>query len=190
MPSQMTHLAIAKRFLEKHPNVIKDVQRFLDGNVLPDLHSDKAVSHYGSRTERHDIIKYNREKVNPDKFLINRDMQDDLNKGVFLHLYVDYQYYNDFVAEYFKNIGSNRQQVAIDMYEVSRRDDAYLGEKYGVAYTDTTYGSELKCINDIWDQEHAERRRQKKYNFDYPYDFKAVDGFIEKMSDIIIPGND
>ena len=43
MPSAITHITIAKRFLEKHPNLIINVQDFLDGNVLPDLSRDKAV---------------------------------------------------------------------------------------------------------------------------------------------------
>ncbi|MBO4726038.1 MAG: hypothetical protein J5598_00365 [Clostridia bacterium] len=84
MPSQMTHLAIAKRYLEKHPQIIKDVQRFLDGNVLPDLNPDKAVSHCGDRSEKYDILKHNRKKVNPIKFMATHDMRDDLNKGQYL----------------------------------------------------------------------------------------------------------
>ena len=94
MPSQIIHLAIAKKYLEKHQHVMKDEQAFLDGNVLPDLGADKAVSHCGVRNEMHDLVKRNREKVNPNKFAETHDMSDCLNRGQYLHLYVDYQYYN------------------------------------------------------------------------------------------------
>ncbi len=185
MPSQMTHLAIAKRFLAKHGQSIHDVQRFLDGNVLPDLNPDKETSHCGIRKEKHDIVKRNREKVDPNKFAATHDLRDDLNKGQYLHLYVDYQYYNVFLLEYFKHV--TRPQDSIDMYETTRRDDAYLKEKYGVAYVDTTLGKELQTINDIWDEENAENRRQPGYHFVIPYEVDAIDGFIEQMADTIIP---
>ena len=187
MPSQMTHLAIAKRYLAKHPQVIQDVQTFLDGNVLPDLNPNKAASHCGSRTEKHDIIKRNAEKVNPAKFAATHDMRDDLNKGQYLHLYVDNQYYNVFLLDYYQRAGTVWEQTSTDMYETTRRDDKYLQEKYGVGYADTTLGHELKVINDVWDSENAVKRRQPGYKFEIPYDLATLDEFIEQMSDIEIP---
>gem|GEM_PF-6107805 len=181
----MTHLAIAKRFLEKHAQSIKDVQRFLDGNVLPDLDPDKEASHCGVRTEMYDLVKRNQEKVNPAKFVATHDMRDDLNKGQYLHLYVDDQYYNNFLLEYYKT--TNRRQTSIDMYETTRRDDAYLQKKYGVAYNDTTLGDELQLINDAWDVENYKKRRRPDYKFYFPYEFPALDEFIEKMANTIIP---
>ena len=185
MPSQMTHLAIAKRYLAKHGETIHDAQSFLDGNVLPDLNPDKEASHYGIRKEKHDLLKRNREKVNPDKFAATHDLSDDLNKGIYLHLYVDYQYYNIFLLEYFKK--AVRPQDSIDMYETTRRDDAYLIKKYGVAYKDTTLGRELQFINDQWDEENVEKRRQNDYKFTIPYAVDDIDAFIEAMSDRVIP---
>ena len=185
MPSQMTHLAVAKRFLDKHPDLIKDVKRFLDGNVLPDLDPDKEASHCGIRTEMYDLVKRNIEKVNPIKFVATHDMRDDLNKGQYLHLYVDDKYYNEFLLEYYKN--TNGKQTSIDMYETTRRDDAYLQQKHCISYYDTTLGHELQMINDIWDIEHYKKRRRSDYHFTFPYDFTELDEFIEKMSDAIIP---
>ena len=180
----MTHLAVAKRYLEKHPQSIRDVQGFLDGNVIPDLHPDKAVSHCGVRTEKYDIVKRNREKVNPDKFAATHDMSDDLNRGQYLHLYVDYQYYNVFLLNFFQH--TEKEQTSIDLYETSRRDDAHLQKKYGVAYGDTTLGRELREINDIWDDEMVEIRQRPDYQFSMPYDLNALDTFIEQMSDVEI----
>ena len=137
----------------------------------------------------YDLVKRNREKVNPIKFVATHDMRDDLNKGQYLHLYVDDKYYNDLLLEYYKNTEGN--QTSTDMYETTRRDDAYLQQKYGVAYNDTTLGRELQLINDLWDVEHYKKRRRPDYRFSFPYDFAELDKFIEKMSDTMIPqGNE
>lgn len=186
MPSVITHITIAKRFLEKHSNLIKNVQDFLDGNVLPDLASDKAVSHCGVRKEMLDIVKYNAEKVNPDKFVATHDMTSDLNKGQFLHLYVDNQYYNVFLGEYLKRQTSG-MQVSNDMYEVTCRDEVYLRVKYRVEYTDTSYALQLRANMDEWNQEKAIERVRQDYQFTIPYTLNDLDMFIEEMSNVKIP---
>lgn len=186
MPSQITHLAVAKRFIEKHPHVIKDMQRFFDGSVVPDLDPDKGKSHCGIRTEKHDILKYNREKVNPEKFLATHNLSDDFDKGQYLHLYVDYKCYNEFLLDYFQQDKPSKQ-INIDIYEASRRDDEYLSQKYGVTYADTNYARELEVLNATWDNEAAEKRREPGYCFDMPYDLDALENFIEKMSDTELP---
>ena len=185
MPSQITHLAVAKRYLEKHPQLVEDRQAFLDGNVLPDLADNKAESHCGVRTEKKSLVKRNAEKINLVKFIATHNLSDALNQGLYLHLYVDYYFYNDFLLDYFKK--STFKQSAIDMYETSRRDDAYLKEKYGVDYEYAPLAKELQEINNQWDLEYVEKRQQAGYFFVFPYDFNALDAFIEKMSDIIIP---
>lgn len=186
MPSQITHLAVAKRFLEKHPYIVKNVQRFFDGSVVADLDPDKGRSHYGIRTEKYDIVKYNREKVNPDKFLTTHDLVDDFDKGLYLHLYVDYQCYNEFLLDYFRQNKSSKQ-INIDIYEASRRDDEYLRQKYGVDYSDTNFANELKILNDDWDRETAEKRCSPDFHFNMPYDLEALDAFIEKMAETELP---
>ena len=97
MPSQITHLAVAKRYLEKHPQLVKDRQAFLDGNVLPDLADNKAESHCGVRTEKNSLVKRNAEKINLAKFIATHNLSDALNQGLYLHLYVDYYFYNDYL---------------------------------------------------------------------------------------------
>lgn len=183
MPSQITHLAVAKRYLEKHPGVIRDVQAFLDGNVLPDLHPKKEVSHCGVRAEMHNVAKRNAEKVNPEKFLATHDLSIDLNRGQYLHLYVDYYYYNVFLLAYFKRV--TMEQSSTDMYETTQRDDKYLQDKYGVRYDDTTLGSEVIALNQQWDDEVRERR--KTWVYEIPYELDRLDDFIEEMSNTVIP---
>ncbi len=188
MPSQITHLAVAKKFLEKHIGAIRDVQRFLDGSVMPDLSSDKAASHCGVRTEMKDSVKLNLEKVNPGKFVATHDMSDDFNKGQYLHLYTDDRYYNDFLLAYFQKEKS-WDQIANDMYETTRRDDKYLRLKYGVEYADTSVAHELQVLNDGWDNECVKKRQQLGYYFVTPYDFVALDEFIDIVSNVNIPQN-
>ena len=137
------------------------------------------------RKEKHDIVKRNAEKVNPDKFAATHDMSNDLNKGQFLHLYVDDKYYNVFLLDYFKNI--KRKQISIDMYETTRRDDDYLRAKYGVEYTNTSYASQLRANMDEWIQEKAIERARPDYRFTIPYALNDLDMFIEEMSDVKIP---
>ena len=185
MPSQIIHLAIAKKYMQKHPGVIKDEQAFIDGNILPDLNPDKAVSHCGIRREMHDLVKRNQEKVNPQKFAETHDMSLELNQGQYLHLFVDYQYYNVMLVDYFREISI--PQSSIDMYEVTRRDDKYLCNKYGVAYTDSTYHRELQNINDRWDCERAKERLSAGYHFNCVYSLEELERFIDEMSNVVIP---
>lgn len=186
MPSLITHLTIAKRYLEKHPETIRDRQAFIDGNVLPDLTPNKEVSHCGLRMEKHDIVKRNAEKVNPAKFAATHDLDDDLNKGQYLHLLVDYQYYNVFLLDYYARPDTEWAQASIDMYEAIHRDDVHLREKYGTEYTDSTLsGQMLKLIGD-WNDKRADRSQRPGYHFDIPYDLDALDAFIERLSDTVI----
>lgn len=186
MPSQLTHLAVAKRFMQKHPQMIEDVVRFLDGNVAPDLNPDKAASHCGDRSERVNIVKHNLEKVNPAKFAQTHDMTDDYNKGQYLHLYVDDKYYNEFLLWYFQQARPG-EQITTDMYETTRRDEVYLRAKYHVEYSDTSLEKELQALNDQWDEKHAVMRRQAGYCFYMPYDLPTLEQFIEQMADADIP---
>ena len=187
MPSQIIHLAIAKRYLVKHHGVIKNVQLFMDGNVLPDLGADKSVSHCGVRTETHDLIKRNREKVNPQKFSREHDMTDDLNRGQYLHLLVDDAFYNDLLHDYFTTV--DMEQSSIDMYETTCRDEAFLMQKYHVKHQDSTYATELVGLSRAWDQDHARRRAKQgeQYHYVIPYDLSTLVEFVEKMSDVQFP---
>ena len=188
MPSQITHLVIAKKYLAKNqglPSAIRDVKRFLDGTVLPDLDKNKSRSHYGVRTERTDMLKRNAEKVNPQKFLQTHDLSDDLDKGQYLHLYVDYQYYNVFLHDYYAtSVGMDEDSN--NMYQTTRRDDQYLIDRYHVAYDDTAYGAELREINAKWDREIAQRYG-KNCPGRIPYSLPELESFIEAMASVKLP---
>lgn len=179
MPSQITHLAIAKRYLQLHPGQIKNVRRFIDGSVLPDLAADKAAAHCGVRTEFNDVVKRNREKVNPERYRATHDMNDDFHKGWYLHLLTDDQFYNVFLRSYFTGVSMN--QSSIDLFECTQRDNAYLIAKYGVGYADSTEVKALIDINLAYGQEHH-RRFGYGYQFTLPYTLAELDAFVEQMA--------
>ena len=100
------HEIIADRYIQKHPNEIKDVKEFVKGAVAPDLDEEmtnkrkfKDSSHYG-RWSNGNV------ETNIDKFLEdeNVDINQDYWKGYFLHLYTDYQFYNNHFNEEFEEM--------------------------------------------------------------------------------------
>ena len=72
-----THLAIAKRYIEKNPDKFPDDHSkriFYGGNIWLDLTPDKEQTHCGNRSESKDLIKRHREKVNLERFLSTNDI--------------------------------------------------------------------------------------------------------------------
>jgi len=142
MASINMHLAIAKRYIEKHPNAIQNERDFYDGNVAPDLAEDKEATHCGKRCETNDLVKRNKEKVNLQKFLLTNTLQNDFNKGMFLHLYADWIYYNDFLdMEYVKTASfkdfANDNFFTMDLY------NKFLIEKHGLSFAMTSMEHEI-----------------------------------------------
>lgn len=183
MPTQITHLAIAKRYLAQHPHQIKDTQRFLDGNVMPDLVPEKAAAHCGVRMEFKDLVKRNREKVNPELYRATHDMDDDFHKGWYLHLLTDDQFYNVFLREYCAGVSID--QSSIDIFETTQRDNAYLIAKYGVSYNDVTDAQALIDINVAYEKDHHQRYGYD-YQFTMPYTLAELDAFIERIAQATI----
>jgi len=129
MASTYTHLAIVKRYLEKYGHEIADPIAFCDGNVLPDFAENIDISHYGSRAEKKDLLKRHREKVSPQKFLQMNTLDNDLNRGIFLHLHTDWNYYNDFLShDYLINI--ELPKLKKDNHRTWNEVDTHLNKKH------------------------------------------------------------
>lgn len=94
MPGYLIHLAVANQYIVKHPEDIKDYNKFIDGVIYPDGVTDKSTTHYGPKSS----------KVNLKLFLDNNKIDDDFNKGYFLHLVTDYLFYNRFLDYFSKDI--------------------------------------------------------------------------------------
>lgn len=94
MAGYVIHLAVAEAYIEKHPGSIKNYEEFIQGVIFPDSVSDKSITHYGEKSS----------KVNLKKFLDDKEIDNDYNKGYFLHLVTDYIFYNHFLQVFSKDI--------------------------------------------------------------------------------------
>lgn len=97
MPGFTIHIAVAKEYIKKHKDEIKNEEEFIKGIIDPDYISlknplkDKNKTHYG---------KWGKEEteINMDKFLEDpkTNMNTDYFKGYFLHLLTDHYFYNKY----------------------------------------------------------------------------------------------
>ena len=94
-----------------HPEEIKDHNKFIEGVIPPDGVTDKSITHYGPKSS----------KVNLKLFLESNEINDDFNKGYFLHLVTDYLFYNRFLDYFSKDIYND--------YDILNKT---LEEKYNV----------------------------------------------------------
>lgn len=90
MASFVIHLAVAEKYLAKHPEEKRrwnfNYEEFLHGTVYPDTVKDKSISHYGVTSES-----------NLPKFIAANYVVTSFNRGWFLHLLTDYLFYNKYV---------------------------------------------------------------------------------------------
>ena len=94
MAGYVIHLAVAEAYIKKHPKDIDDYKKFIEGVIFPDSVSDKSITHYGEKSS----------KVNLRCFLEENEINDDYNKGYFLHLVTDYIFYNKLLECFSKDI--------------------------------------------------------------------------------------
>lgn len=94
MAGYVIHLAVAEAYKNKHINDIKNYEDFIKGVIFPDSVSDKSLTHYGEKSS----------KVNLKEFLRENEIDNDYNKGYFLHLVTDYIFYNKFLDCFSKDI--------------------------------------------------------------------------------------
>lgn len=106
MPSFSIHLAIAKRYMDKHSD-IKDKMAFYKGSIDPDFTDDKNKSHYTAKN-RNNTLNYSSfllKKVILSKYLESNQILSDYDKGIFLHLITDRLFFGDFFdIEYLDNV--------------------------------------------------------------------------------------
>ena len=96
MPGFTIHIAIAKQYMKKHKEEIKNEEEFIRGSIAPDLNEemngpaeDKSKSHFG-KWGRYEVVTYLKEFLN-DSIV---DIQKDYWKGYFIHLLADHYFYN------------------------------------------------------------------------------------------------
>ena len=180
MASLKMHLAVAKRYLEKHPGEIKNEREFYTGNIAPDFDPDKENSHYGKRGESKDLVKRHREKVGLDKFLQANKLDTDFDKGRYLHLLADWVYYNELLShEYLRTV--DMEQFPKDNIYTSIAYDKHLEEKYGAHYGLTSMEQEIKAAFEKWTA-YDQARWGKNFTGQVLFTREQLDDFIETLT--------
>ena len=118
MAGYVIHLAVAKEYLRNFR--IKDEKEFLRGTLAPDLlsHGDKKATHYSEDGGA---------GVNLKEFLKHNSISTAYMQGYFLHLVVDYLFYN----KYFQNAINETKQY--NDYDILNKE---LIEKYKIEIPD------------------------------------------------------
>lgn len=101
MPGILYHLSFAekvyRKFSTQSPQIPLNKLAFLEGNLIPDLATNKSLSHY-----RH--ASSVRGFVIPDMELVKKDLlvpEDSIKFGMFCHLYLDHSFIEDFLIPQF-----------------------------------------------------------------------------------------
>lgn len=184
MASFNIHLAIAIEYIKK--NRIKNNEKFFFGIVEPDLVEDKKKTHYTGYTEKDDLDRHLKEKVNLKLYLqsnsnlLKDEDKQDYQKGIFLHLITDYYFYNDFFdKDYIQN--TTYQTFVEDLYYSYNLTNNYLEKKYNI-FQNVPKDLQQRINNDIKEVLNSK-------NFDntigtniLPYD--KLDKFIKEISNI------
>ena len=169
MPGYTIHIAIAKKYIEKHKNEIKNEEEFTKGVIAPDMNEkldgpaeDKRATHYG-KWGKYEVTTYIDEFLKDSKV----DMNQDYWKGYFLHLLTDHYFYN--YDKYFKKehqeVIKNNDRFYCD-YDCLNKS---LIEKYKIQIFDN-----IKNFMNMYDGEPK-----------YLKESKVID-FIEEISEMNI----
>lgn len=178
MASFDIHLAIARKYIEKHDKIINK-EDFVKGNIVPDLVENKTLSHYTGDVDSTDLIAYLEDKVHLEEYLKETKIDTDYERGVFLHLLTDSLFFNElFSKEYISN--TDYHTFRKDLYYTYIVTNEYLKTKY-----DTTYGIYKDEIEDAIgvSRKQADYKLEERISI-IPFD--DLDKFIEKVSNIDI----
>lgn len=137
MASIAMHIATANVHLKNFEDILNK-DEFIRGVVAPDVLGflgDKIASHYGNPRFEGESLKHKFEgKVNLNKFLQERTINTDYDKGYFLHLLGDFYFFNQLL--YRPEFEQNYDPHAIyNDYAVLQND---IVQKYDVHYTPET----------------------------------------------------
>ena len=182
MASFYIHLAIAKRYVEK--NNIKNPTEFFDGNVLPDIYKDKENTHYGNRGESKDLIKRHLEKIGLKEFLAKNSLDNDINRGKFLHLYTDWEYYNNLLPKDYVQSIIDLNDFRLDLIYTGKYYNEYLVEKYCLTLDVISVKKELEEILDKWTIEDNKTFGPNGPQGRLQFTAQELDDFIERMSSV------
>ena len=133
MASAAIHLAIAKQYLERHPDL--DKKEMLRGTLYPDAASDNDKSHYTRKNRGFDNVSHVRSKVDLYAFLLEHKTLNSFEIGWFLHLVTDYLFFLEcFTEEYL--LSKSYQEFCSELYHAYDCVYLYMEEKYHIVKED------------------------------------------------------
>ncbi len=109
MPCLAIHLAVAKKYLEKHPE--EDKEDFILGTIAPDINmpdinkyingvkEDKNSHHFGLNYKTENIIEYMKKKVDFNLFFKYNNINTSFLRAYFLHLLCDYYFFGEYIND-------------------------------------------------------------------------------------------
>lgn len=133
MPSLDIHIAIARKYLKKY-NDIKDEISFIKGNLEPDLVDDRIASHYTIKTDDRVLYHILKNKIGLSDYLNSKRVNNDYEKGYFLHLVTDFIFFNQFFDDEYIKI-TEYGNFKKDLYYSYNIIHSYLIDNYDIRYT-------------------------------------------------------
>jgi len=121
------HLSIAKKYLQKHPNL--NYEEFIAGTLYPDVAEDNDKSHYTDINRGTDNVSHVRGKVNLFAFLESHPEMNDFEKGWFLHLVTDYLFFLECFSEAYL-LSITYDEFCKELYHAYSCINSYLEEKF------------------------------------------------------------
>ena len=158
MPGYTIHIAIAKQYMKKHKEEIKNEQEFINGVIAPDMNEkldgpseDKSKTHYG-KWWKYEVTTYIDEFLND----LNIDITKDYWKGYFLHLLTDHYFYNKYFKKEHQEIIKNNDRFYYD-YDCLNKD---LIEDYNIEILDN-----IKQFMNFYNEKPKYLKREKLVDF-------------------------
>lgn len=176
MASFSIHLAIAKRYLEE--NNINDVDSFIKGNIDPDLVNDKKISHYTKFTDKENLRNHLKGKVDLYKFLSENNIENDYQKGVFLHLITDYLFFNYFISKKYVNSMSHTD-FSISLYYTYDKYKEYIEDEYSLKSLTI-----LNKLNNVIINDEEKRNLDSSGEKLVLFDINKLEEFIDYVSNL------
>ena len=175
MPSIDIHMAIARNYLKKYDG-IGDHLKFIKGSIAPDLASDTISSHYGKGMDDKDLALFLKNKIGLKEYLATNTIDNDYERGYFLHLLTDYMFFNYFFdKEYISK--RTHKDFKKDLYYSYNTIHDYLASNYDISYEPFSDEVEKKISNS---QVEIEYNGEKRINIT-PCD--KIDKFINNILD-------
>ena len=164
MPSYGIHLAVAKKYLDVHPE--ENENDFIQGTLDVDLAEDRIASHYTVNTDHSDLVKFLNGKVDPYSYTSEHTINSSYDRGYFQHLMTDYYFYTEFFDKECL-CGIDYDEFKKVMYHDYKSVNRHLVQKYNIEYPEVV----------------------KKYNIVSEEDSIAIhndalDNFIDRVSSI------